>query len=192
MKSLAQPLDTPALCLSSSILDVHRVSRIEVLDMQGQTIVRTFLFCVFFSIGAVVMSGSTLCDVLQRYYLGKHLLEAQQQRTNHLKSLIADYNALLEEIEKDPNFAKRIAPATLGTEPNDADTVYPRATVEQLAATRKVLMEDSQRLVKPAIPEWLGRCSEPWRRITLFVAGAVLILISFVCFGPSGQKSTQQ
>ena len=160
---------------------------------------RTLFFCVFFSIGAVVLSGSILCDVLLRYYLGKHLLHTQQQHTNHLKSLIEDYNALLEEIEKDPNFAKRIAPATLGTEPSDEDTIYPRATAEQLAETRKILKEQQNHqlaslrsgLVKPAIPEWLSRCSEPWRRITLFVAGAVLILISFVCFGPSKPKDPE-
>ena len=158
--------------------------------MQGRNILRTFFFCAFFGIGAAALSGSVLCDVLLKFYRGKLLLHAQQQRTDDLKSLIADYNALLAEIEKDPNFAKRVAPATLGAEPNDEDTIYPRATVEQLQATRKILMEESNRkLDEPAVPRWLTRCSEPRRRIMLFVAGAFLILISFVCFGPAEQKN---
>ncbi len=136
------------------------------------------------------MSGSVLCDVLLKFYRSKHLLSEQQQRTEDFKSLIADYDALLADIEKDPNFAKRVAPATLGAEPNDEGTIYPRATVQQLQATRKILMEESNRNSdEPAVPQWLTRCSTPRRRIVLFVAGAVLILISFVCFGPSSQKN---
>jgi hypothetical protein len=34
----------------------------------------------------------------------------------------------------------------------------------------------------PTIPVWLQRCSEPPKRITLFIAGASLVLISMVCF----------
>jgi len=165
--------------------------------MQGRNILRTFFFCAFFGIGAAALSGSVLCDVLLKFYRSELLLHAQQQRTKDLKSLIADYNALLTEIEKDPNFVRRIAPATLGTEPDDADTIYPRATFEQLEATRKILTDDSNQQLaslrsgsnESAVPRWLTRCSEPRRRITLFVAGAFLILVAFVCFGPAGQKN---
>jgi len=161
---------------------------------------RTLLFCVFFAIGAVVLSGSILCDVLLRYYRDKNLLQVQKQRTDGMKSLITDYNALLAEIKRDPNFAKRIAPATLGTEPDDADTIYPRATVEQLNAARKALTEQSNQQLaslrsgsaEPPVPKWLSRCSEPRRRIILFLAGAALILISFVCFCPTRQASQKQ
>ena len=150
---------------------------------------RTLLFCVFFSIGAVVLSGSVLCDVLQRYYLTSHILKQQQQHLEHIRTLISDYNDLLQEVKTDPNFAKRIAPATLGTEPEGEDTVYPEATAEQLDATRIILADEpNDQADKSAVPEWLNRCSEPRRRVMLFFAGAVLILISFVCFGPSGQK----
>lgn len=139
-----------------------------------------------------MLSGSILCDVLLRYYRDKNLLQVQKQRTDCMKSLITDYNALLVEVERDPNFAKRIAPATLGTEPDDADTIYPRATVEQLTAARRALTEQpNQQLAEPAVPRWLSRCSEPRRRIVLFLAGASLILISFVCFGPAKQASPE-
>jgi hypothetical protein len=159
------------------------------MGMQGRNIIRAFFFCVFFGIGATVISGSILCDVLLTFYHNKQLLHNQQQRTNHLKSLIADYNALLEEIERDPNFARRIAPATLGAEFDDADTIYPKATNDLQTAARKALAkEHNQQLAEPNTPAWLTRCGEPHRRIILFFAGAGLILISFICFGPVEQK----
>ncbi len=161
--------------------------------MQGQKTIRAFFFCVFFGIGAMVLSGSILCDVLLAFYHNKQLLHSQQQRTNHLKSLIEDYNALLEEIERDPNFVKRIAPATLGAEFDDADTIYPRATNDLQIAAKKVLAKDhNQELIEPEAPAWLTRCSEPHRRITLFFAGAGLILISFICFGSAEQKKPRR
>jgi hypothetical protein len=151
--------------------------------MQGQNIVRAFFFCVFFAIGAVVLSGSVLCDVLLRYYQSKHLLHIQEQRAELLKELIADYNVLLTEVERDPNFVRRIAPATLGTEADDTNIVNPKATDELQIAARKVLTEDpNQILVEPPVPVWLIRCSKPCRRITLFLFGAGLIIISFICF----------
>ncbi len=151
--------------------------------MKSQNIIRAFFFCVFFAIGAAVLSGSVLCNVLLTFYQNKQLLQEQQLRTSRLKSLIADYNALLTELENDPNFVRRIAPATLGTKPDDANVIYPKASDELQDAARKVLAEESnQILVEPAVPRWLIRCSgSPWR-IMLFFAGAALILISFICF----------
>jgi hypothetical protein len=37
---------------------------------------------------------------------------------------------------------------------------------------------------EPAIPGWLQRCSEPRRKIALFIAGAGLVLVSLVFFWP--------
>ena len=145
-----------------------------------------FLFVVFFSIGAAALSGSILCNDLLRYYRNKQLLKTAEVSLNQLESLNTDYDALLQQLQKDPNFVRRIAPATLGTEPEDANTVYPKATTEQLAAARKVLTEDSsQQSTEPIIPDWITRCSEPPQRVVLFLAGAFLILISFICFGPA-------
>jgi len=154
------------------------------------------LFVVFFSIGAAALSGSILCNDLLRYYRNKQLLKTAEVSLNQLESLNTDYDALLQQLQKDPNFVRRIAPATLGTEPEDANTVYPKATTEQLAAARKVLTEDSagrrpaesQQPTEPIIPDWITRCSEPPQRVVLFLAGAFLILISFICFGPAKQR----
>jgi len=153
--------------------------------MQRQNILRTLLFVVFFSIGAAALSVSVLCDDLVRYYTDRQLLKAGGPSLNRLESLKADYDAVLEQVKKDPNLIKRIAPATLGTEPDDEETIYPKATAEQLDAARKVLTEDSDRQVnEPMIPVWLARCSEPLQRVVLFLSGGFLILVSFVCFAP--------
>lgn len=146
---------------------------------------------VFFSIGVAVLSGSILCDDLIRYFHNKYLLKAAEKSLNRLESLNADYDALLEQLEKDPNLLKRIVPATLGVESADANAVYPKVAAEQLAAARKVLLEDiSEKASEPVVPEWLTRCNEFHRRIMLFFAGAFLVVISFICFG-STKKSAQ-
>ena len=151
------------------------------------------MFVIFFSIGAASLGVSILCDDLVQYYRNRQLLKVTQQSVKRLKSLNTDYDILLEQLEKDPNLVKRLAPATLGTEPEDANAVYPRATPEQLAAARRALMEDPNDQSDGAmLPKWLTRCSEPRRRITLFIAGSVLILISFTCFAPARQSPTKK
>jgi hypothetical protein len=152
-----------------------------------------FLFVVFFSIGASALSGSILCDDLLRYYHNKGLLKDEKDLSNKLKSLNADYDALLQQLKDDPNLIKRIALVTLGKEAGDANTIYPKATAEQLAAARKVLTEESnQEPAKEILPLWLNRCREPHRRTALFFAGAGLILISFICFGPAKEISQEK
>ena len=161
--------------------------------MQGRNVIRTILFAIFFSIGAASLGVSILCDDLVQYYRNRQLLKVTQQSVNRLKSLNTDYDILLEQLEKDPNLVKRLAPAALGTEPEDANAVYPRATPEQLAAARRALMKDPNDQSDGAmLPEWLTRCSEPRRRTTLFIAGSVLILISLTCFAPARQSPTKE
>ena len=155
--------------------------------MQGRAIIQAVFFFLFFGIGAASLSSSILCDDLIQYYQNKQLLKTEQDSLDRLESLNADYDALLKRLEEDPDLVvDRLAPATLGTESKDPNTVYPRATSQQLAAARKALMEESKReSARVEMPQWLGRCSEPRNRILLFISGVVLILISFVCFRPA-------
>ena len=156
--------------------------------MQRQNVIRMILFALFFSSGAASLGSSLLCDDLVQYYRNKQLLKTAQQYLDRLESLNTDYDALLAQLEKDPNLIKRIVPATLGIEPQDANTIYPRPTAQHLAAARKALEhQPSQCQNEPMVPRWLTRCSEPRRRIMLFFAGAGLILIAFICFGPAKQ-----
>jgi hypothetical protein len=157
--------------------------------LRGQNILRTLLFVVFFGIGTAALTAASLYDDLLRYYQNKQLLRSAEETLNKLESLNADYDALLKQLEENPGLLERIAPATLGTEPADANTVYPKVTAEQLNAARKVLAKDLERQHSSAeMPEWIIRCSKPSKRIILFSAGAFLILISFICFGPAEKK----
>jgi hypothetical protein len=154
--------------------------------MQGRKVIQAVFFVLFFSIGVASLSNSILCDDLIQYYQNKQFLRAAQESLDRLKSLNADYDVLLERLEEDPNLViDRLAPATLGTEPKDPNTAYPRARSRQLAAARKALMEESNgESAEAAMPQWLRRSSEPRNRFLLFISGVVLILISFVCFRP--------
>jgi hypothetical protein len=156
--------------------------------MQGRRVIRAILFVLFFSIGAASLSSSILCDDLVQYYSNRQLAKAAQESLERLKSLNTDYDILLDQLEKDPNLVKRIARATLGIGPEDPNTVYPRATAEQLAAARRAMTEDPNEKVAhgepPPLPEWLSRCREPRRKIMLFLSGVALILTSFICFTP--------
>jgi cell division protein FtsB len=160
--------------------------------MQKQNILRTLLFVVFFGIGTAALTAATLYDDLLRYYRNKQLLKAEEETLKKLESLNADYDALLKQLKEDPALLERIAPATLGTEPNEPNTVYPKVATKQLDAARKVLAKDSEQPSGVKIPEWLIRCNEPSKRITLFLAGAFLILISFMCFGTTKQNPRKQ
>lgn len=161
--------------------------------MRKQNILRALLFAIFFSIGAAALCGSILCDELLQYYTNKQLLKVAEESLTRLESLNIDYDLLLQQLEKDPNLVKRIASATLGTQPADANTIYPRVTVEQLATARKALTEDSNRQhLEPMVSDRLMRCSGPAQRVILFLAGAFLILISFICFSPAEQRSYEE
>ncbi len=165
--------------------------------MQGRSVIRAALFVLFFGIGTVSLSSSILCDDLVRYYQNKDLLTKAQESVRRLKSLNAEYDILLKTLEDDPNLiVERLAPATLGPDPNlyDSNTVYPRATAEQLAAARRALMAEPNesapgRAPAQIMPRWLSRCSEPRRKTMLFICGVVLILTSFVCFRPAKPKA---
>lgn len=161
--------------------------------MRRQTVLRMLLFVVLFSIGAAAISTSALSQELLRYYRNKQLLKEAEAFLGRLESLNADYDALLERLRNEPDILKHIAPATLGTEPSDTDTIYPKATAEQLAVAKRILTEDlSRQSIEPQVPDWVLRCSEPARRVVLFVAGALLIIISFVWFGSAGQKELEK
>ena len=158
--------------------------------MQGRTVIRAILFVVFFCIGAGSLSVSILCDDLVRYYRNTELLAAAEKSLEKLKSLNADYDAVIAMLQSDPNdpnSVKHLARVTLGPEHRDPNTVYPRATADQLAAARRVLAAHSDDPASPqagsAMPGWLERCSDPRRKLALFICGVVVILTSLVCFG---------
>lgn len=177
--------------------------------MCGENIIRGFLFIVFVGVGATALSGSILFDDVIQYYRDQQLLEDARESLDQLESLNADYDVLLTQLGEDPNLFKRIAPVTLGVGREEPNTVYPSATIEQLAAARKALAKQPAGVQRQTpgggynhqsgtskvgdssgtVPVWLTRCGEPRRRLMLFLTGAGLVLVSFVCFGSTGKRS---
>jgi len=151
---------------------------------------RAIFFMLFFSVGAAALGSSILVDDLVSFYRNKQLLREAENSADKLKTLNDDYDALLSYLENDANYVERIALATVGIEPNEEGTAYPKFTAEELAAAKEALTKDKNPdSFEAALPEWLERCMEPRRRILLFFAGAVLILVSFSCFGPVKKDS---
>ena len=158
-----------------------------------KNVIRVFWFVAFFSIGAAALSISVLCSDLLRYYHNKQLLTAAQDELEKIKSLNTDYDVLSHQMETDPNIIRRIASVTLGTQPQDGESVSGNVTQAQLEVARKVLRQSNQENSELVpIPYWLTRCCGPDRRTVLFLAGAFLILISFIWFGPRWRKQQRQ
>lgn len=142
-------------------------------------------FTLFFSIGAAALGGAVLCDDFIQYCRNRHLVREAEISLRRLESLNAEYDALLERLESDPNLLRRIAPVTLGTERTEPNVIYPKARARELAVARKALVERTElEAAEASIPRWLQRTSHPAKRILLFISGAGLIVISLVCFTP--------
>ncbi len=150
--------------------------------------IRAVIFVVFFGVGAAVLAVTVLCDDLLEYFHNRVLLQQAEEHLDRLQSLNADYDALLGDLEADPNHLVRLAPALLGIEPNEPNTVYPRATADKLAAARKALLEEPKEPVSDEVSlQRLEKCCRwPYRHI-LFFSGAALMLISFIFFGTTGR-----
>jgi hypothetical protein len=159
--------------------------------MQGKRIIRAIVFVVFFSVGAAVLSATVLCDDLLDYFYNRNLLKQAEANLKKLESLDADYDALLGQFEGNPKELARLAPATLGIEPNEPNTAYPRATADKLAAARRALSEEPNRPPDDgeAVPRGLCLCCQWPRRHILFFSGATLVLISFLFFGQTRRPS---
>jgi len=147
---------------------------------------------VFFSAGAAAVGGSVLCDDLVKHYRNKHYLRRAERLAAQLMALDDDYDALLTQLEDDPNIIERLAPAALGADREEPNTVYPRATALELATAKQFLTEIAeQEPNSPVMPTWLARSSEPRRRKYLFAAGAILIILSLACFAPLRSTAEQ-
>jgi ABC-type Fe3+-siderophore transport system permease subunit len=154
--------------------------------MRSERVIQVVVFVVFFGIGAAALSATVLCDEILEYFHNRGLLKQAEANLRKLESLDADYDALLHQLNGDPCQVARLAPATLGIGPNDPNTVYPRATIDKLAAARRALSEEpNEPTDAQATPSWLNLCCRWPRRHILFFCGAALVLISFVFFGPT-------
>jgi hypothetical protein len=157
--------------------------------MRRQDALHYLVFIIFFGMGAVALGASVLCEDLIRYCRDRNLVEDSRRSIERLTELNKEYDALLEQLEQNPELIRRIATPALGKEPNDPNTAYPRARAQELKVARQALIDQSSKdKPLPEVPGWLLRCAEPRRRISLFVAGASLVIISLVCFTPERRR----
>jgi len=159
--------------------------------MRKEVTIRILVFVLFFTIGLSVLTLSLLFGDLYAYYQNRQILAEAERNIEKLKALNDDYDALLRQLQGDTQFARRLAPATLGIEPKEKDVAYPQETASQLAVARIALMKETEKQSQkePILPRWVERCSQPNRRLALFIAGSALILIAFVYFGPQFHSS---
>lgn len=148
------------------------------------SIVKTTAFIVTFTVGSGAVGLCALCNDLLLYHHNLRGLALLEQDSDSLRSLNDVHDALLERIDSDPNMIRRIAPAVLGMKPEDPNAFYPSAGRQELAAAEQTLSRhDRSKSSIPTLPVWLARVSEPRRKTALFLAGCVLVLVSFACFG---------
>jgi hypothetical protein len=107
--------------------------------MRRHAFLHFFFFVTFFSIGAGALGLAVLCNDFVQYCRNRQSLRNSELSLQQLESLNRDYDALLQQLESDPDLLKRLAPVTLGTPLADPNTAYPKAQAEELAASRKAL-----------------------------------------------------
>jgi len=146
-------------------------------------VTKTVLFIVFFSIGIAAIAVSILVNDFNQYYIVKIQLHNTKLTNEKIQKLIDGYGEMVKSIEADPHIVERLAPATLGFEPNAPQTAFPKASRQELLAAHQALIAAAPPLPpEPVLPGWLKRCSDPMLRKVLFMAGSALVLISFTCF----------
>ena len=155
--------------------------------MQKHKIFGFIFFAVFFGTGAAALVFAILSEQLVEHWRNRGTLSEARQTMEKLRVLNDDYDELLAKLENNPELLQRLAPAVLGTDANDPNTINPHFTQQQLQAVRLALKEQTEQQQKEP-PAWLMRATEPRRRLAIFLASAFLILISFIWFGAAKTK----
>ena len=152
-------------------------------------IVRYLLFCFFFAIGTGAITLAVLADEIRDYCQGRCLLAKALADNEDIQFLTIEYAAQIDQIRMDPNIIGRLERVTLGRQPDEEDTAFPRASEEMLSEAATAILEHL-RTDRPTrkIPTWAQRISEPNIRYSLFFAGAGLVLVTFIFFGAPAKK----
>ncbi|MDD5458411.1 MAG: hypothetical protein PHF37_03355 [Phycisphaerae bacterium] len=159
--------------------------------MQKQKIFGFIFFAIFFGTGAAALVFAILSEELIDHWRNRSTLAEARQTNEKLRLLNDDYDELLAKIESNPELLERLAPAVLGTDSNEPNTVNPHFTPQQLQAARLALKEQIGQQHKE-LPAWLLRSNEPRRRLAILLAGAFLILVSFIWFGAAKNTMPRQ
>ncbi|MCD6393014.1 MAG: hypothetical protein J7M40_05855 [Planctomycetes bacterium] len=151
----------------------------------GSAILRYLLFCIFFTAGAAAIALSILIDPdIRDYYRNRLQLRQVEEGNVRMERLIAQYDAQIQQLERDPNLLGKLQTFTFGHEPDIEGVILPRASKEELAAAKEALFAElDEQKDAQLIPQWVHRCAQTNNRRILFVAGCGLILITFIFFG---------
>jgi hypothetical protein len=147
--------------------------------------VKTLLFVIFFGAGLCAIAVSALVPDLNQFYSIKIKLDDTEQTNKKIQKLIEDHDFMIKKLKEDPNSAERLATVTLGFEPNSTETAFPKPKQKTLMAA-KLALRSARPVETPetVLPEWLVRVTNDEMRTVLFMSGAGLVLVSFVCFVP--------
>ena len=149
----------------------------------GRTI-RAILFCIFLGVGIGAIAFSIIVGEIDDYYTSRDALLQLEADNERLKELIEKYDLQLEQASNDPEILERLKRVTLGHQPESEDTVYPKATPQDIAAAEAVILagqktEDHDDPFRRIV----DRCMQERIRLSLFIAGAGLVLLTFLFFG---------
>lgn len=154
---------------------------------------KTLAFIVFFTAGLIAISTGALVDDLTRYYTIKIKLDDTLATNDKIERLIEDHNAMLTNLQRDPNAAQRLAMVTLGIEPNTADTAFPKSKQQTLSSARQAIIAAAPVTTpETVLPVWLERIQNQKMRLMLYIAGAGLVILAMTCFAPGRGKSDEQ
>jgi hypothetical protein len=147
------------------------------------------LFCIFLGVGIGAIVFSIVVDEINDYYTSRDALVKLEADNERLKKLIEEYDLQLAQASADPEILERLKRVTLGEQPESEDTVYPKATKQDIAVAEAVILagQHTENHDDP-FRNILDRCMQERIRLSLFVAGAGLVLLTFLFFGAKRPK----
>jgi hypothetical protein len=149
-----------------------------------EDISRLFFFLVFSATGIFSITLGVLGPEWKNFYEMNAAIRQTEQNNQKIEQIIKDHQILTAQIKSDANILMRIAPLTLGVQSQEPNQPVAKITADTLSRAKAVLDQQMQDDSDgPEVPAWLQRCTTVNGRITLFAAGAGLIVVSFACFG---------
>jgi hypothetical protein len=154
----------------------------------GRTI-RAILFCIFLGVGIGAIAFSIVVGEISDYYTSSDALVQLEADNERLKKLSAEHDLQLARASSDPEILERLRRVTLGEQPESEDTVYPKASKQDIAAAEAVILA-GQKTVPHDDPfrRIVDRCMQERIRLSLFLAGMGLVLLTFLFFSAKRPK----
>jgi hypothetical protein len=174
---------------SKARINTAGISRSPLKTPMNRTI-RTLLFMLLFGVGVGSLALATLCDDLHHYYQQRRNLAIAEIQMDVLRGYNADYDGLLAHLKGDPNAIRRFEHIVLGKQPEEPNSIFPKASLNVLMQTQKTMTSYREPGPVPEIPAWVQRIRKPSRRRAMFASGGALVLIAILWFGMDRRRPT--